>query len=227
MQARVLQAHDDEDLRLSVWDRLQQGGYSVETAADGLEGLTKAIGGGFHLLILDAKLPRVSGLDVCRELRRAGYRIPILLLTECSQSNGKIAGLRIGADDCLAKPVDVEEVFLRAQALLRRSSVLVDPASSYCFGPIRVDFRRTEVFRDDTPLDLSAKEFHLLQYFIANRGETLSRQTLLRDVWAYRSTPSTRTVDVHVSWLRQKLEDDPKLPRWIITLHGIGYKFLG
>jgi two-component system alkaline phosphatase synthesis response regulator PhoP len=227
MLPRVLQAQDDEDLRLSLWGRLRQGGYSVETAADGLEGLTKAIAGGFHVLILDAALPQVSGLDVCRALRRAGYDIPILLLVDCSQTNGKIAALRMGADDCLTKPVDIEEVFLRVQALLRRSSVVLDPASSYCFGPIRVEFRRTEVFRDDTLLDLSAKEFHLLRYFITNRGATLSRQTLLREVWAYRSTPSTRTVDVHVSWLRQKLEDDPKLPRWIITVHGMGYKFLG
>jgi two-component system alkaline phosphatase synthesis response regulator PhoP len=150
-----------------------------------------------------------------------------LLLVDCNQSNERIQGLRIGADDCLAKPVELEETLLRVQGLLRRSVPPLDPKSTYCFGPIRVEFRRTEVFRGDTLLDLSAKEFYLLRYFITNRGATLSRQTLLREVWAYRSTPSTRTVDVHVSWLRQKLEDDPKLPRWIITVHGLGYKFLG
>ncbi len=227
MSPRVLQAQDDEDLRLSLWDRLRRAGYSVETVADGLDGLAKAITGGFHLLILDATLPRVSGLDVCQALRRTGCDIPILLLTDRAEGNGKIVGLRIGADDCLAKPVDVEEVLLRVQSLLRRSIAAPDAISHYHFGSVRVEFLRTEVLRDGRLLDLSAKEFQLLKYFIANRGKTLSRQTLLREVWAYRSTPSTRTVDVHVSWLRQKLEDDPKLPRWIVTVHGMGYKFLG
>ncbi len=227
MPPRILLVQDEEGLRLSLWDRLREEGYRIETAADGVEGLTKAVGGSFNLVILDAMLPRINGLDVCRALRQAGQDVPIVLFTAFDHSDDKILGLRVGADDCLTKPVEPEEFLLRMQALLRRSSLPPQPSPSYRFGSIRVEFRRTEVFRGHTLLDLSAKEYQLLRYFITNRGTTLSRQILLREVWAYRSTPSTRTVDVHVSWLRQKLEDDPKLPQWIVTVHGIGYKFLG
>jgi two-component system, OmpR family, alkaline phosphatase synthesis response regulator PhoP len=170
-------------------------------------------------------LPRRNGLDVCRDLRQGGTKTPILMLTARSQTFDKVVGLKIGADDYLAKPFEMAELLARVEALLRRP-VLRDTAV-YQFGPIRFDARRTEVRRDGKLLLLSAREFQLLRYFVEHRGETVPRDELLRVVWGYKSAPSTRTVDVHVAWLRQKLEVDPKRPKWIVTVHGLGYRFSG
>jgi two-component system alkaline phosphatase synthesis response regulator PhoP len=199
----------------------------VETASDGAEGLEKALGGEFSLIILDLMLPKKSGFDVCDELRQAGVSTPVLMLTARGQTMDKVLGLKIGADDYLTKPFEMVELLARLEALLRRSATSGRVSSTYSFGPIRVDFRSTEVYRDGAMLALSAKEFQLLQYFIEHSGETLSREKLLHEVWDYQSTPSTRTVDVHVAWLRQKIEQDPRHPQWILTVHGMGYKFAG
>ena len=225
MAQRILLVEDEPGLRLTLQDRLQAEGYAVETASEGDEGFSKAFSGGFDLIILDVMLPNRSGIDICRDLRQSGHNTPILMVTARSQTVDKVLGLKIGADDYLTKPFEMLELLARIEALLRRSSPQQAPSASYEFGKIRVDSRSTEVTRNGELLNLSAKEFQLLRYFIEHDRETLSRETLLQRVWGYRSTPSTRTVDVHVAWLRQKLEDDPKNPRWILTVHGMGYKF--
>ena len=188
----------------------------------------RATSGGFDLILLDVMLPAKSGVDVCRDLRSQGEQTPILMLTAKSQTIDKVLGLKIGADDYLTKPFEMLELLARIEALLRRSKG--SPKSmpeNYEFGSVRVDLRGTRVFRGKEELTLSAKEFQLLQYFIEHRDETLARDKLLREVWGYQSAPSTRTVDVHVAWLRQKIETDIKKPQWIVTVHGLGYRFAG
>jgi len=226
MNKSVLLVEDEPGLRMTLGDRLRSEGYEVQTAADGEEGLRRASGEPFDLIILDVMLPRKNGLDVCRDLRVEGVRTPVLMLTARGETIDKVLGLKIGADDYLTKPFEMLELLARVEALLRRTERA--PAGAiFRFGDVRVDLRSTEVQRGGRPLALPAKEFQLLRYFLEHRGETLSRETLLADVWGYDSTPSTRTVDVHIAWLRQKLEPDPERPTWIVTVRGLGYKFTG
>lgn len=226
MSHRILLVEDEPGLRMTLGDRLRNEGYAVETAADGEEGLNRAAGEHFDLIILDVMLPRKSGFDVCRDLRQRGVYTPVLMLTALGQTGDKVLGLKIGADDYLTKPFDMLELLARLEALLRRAPS-PQLAAVHEFGAIRMDFRKAEVLRDGKPVTLSAKEFQLLRYFIEHRGETLTREELLTKVWGYGAAPSTRTVDVHVAWLRQKLEQDPKRPQLILTVHGLGYKFAG
>lgn len=226
MTERVLLVEDEEDLRMTLSDRLKGEGYTVECASDGVEGLSKAIAGGFNLIILDVMLPRKSGFDVCRDIRKAGITAPVLMLTARGQLVDKVLGLKIGADDYLTKPFEMLELLARMEALIRRGAAQpTEPSGIQQFGPIQVDFRGTTVFRDGRVVPLSAREFRLLRYFVQNRGATLSREVLLRDVWGYSEDTFTRTVDVHVGSLRQKLERDPKQPTMIVTIPGLGYKF--
>jgi two-component system, OmpR family, alkaline phosphatase synthesis response regulator PhoP len=228
MNERILLVEDEPGLRITLSDRLRSEGYHVETAADGEEGLERAAGEPFDLIVLDIMLPRMSGLNVCRDLRQRGFTMPILMLTARGQTVDKVIGLKLGADDYMTKPFEMPELLARIEALLRRARQMpVQPGAIHRFGSIQVDLRGTEVLRDGKQVPLSAKEFQLLRYFIEHPGETLSRETLLSDVWGYGETMSTRTVDVHVAWLRQKLENDPKQPQLIVTVHGLGYKFQG
>jgi two-component system alkaline phosphatase synthesis response regulator PhoP len=175
-------------------------------------------------------LPGGTGFDVCRTLRQRGVQTPILMLTARGQVIDRVVGLKLGADDYLVKPFEMAELLARIEALLRRSSTSGSSdvtAESYRFGDIAVDFRRAEVTKSGKVLELSAREFKLLRYFIEHRGAALTRDELLNEVWGYNAMPSTRTVDVHVAWLRQKLEDNPRHPEYIHTVHGLGYKFVG
>jgi len=227
MEPRILLVEDDPGLRLTLTHRLESEGYAVVTAADGEDGLARASAEGFDLVILDVMLPKKSGFDVCRDLRQRGVATPVIMLTARHQVVDRVVGLKLGADDYLAKPFEMAELLARVEARLRRRNLGEPPPSVYRFGPISVDFRRTEVARDGQPVELSAKEFQLLKYFVTHRGATLSRNELLDEVWGYDSMPTTRTVDVHVAWLRRKLEANPKHPQFILTLHGLGYKFVG
>ena len=196
---------------------MSKAGYIVTDARDGLAGLELATRETFDVIVLDLMLPGQNGLTVCEKLRQAGASVPILMLTARRQTKDKVAGLRTGADDYLTKPFQMAELLARIEALLRRPGQVAGKAPvRYQFGPIQIDLRRTEVFRDSKLVPLSAKEFQLLRYFAEHRGATLSRDELLRDVWGYGALPSTRTVDVHVAWLRQKLESDPKNPQIIL-----------
>jgi two-component system, OmpR family, alkaline phosphatase synthesis response regulator PhoP len=229
MASRILLVEDEPGLRLSLTDRLDSEGYSVETAADGEEGFTRAASEDFDLVILDVMLPRKNGFDVCRDLRRKGVATPVLMLTARGQVVDRVVGLKLGADDYLIKPFEMAELLARVEARLRGTprSPLGRAADRYRFGSVHVDFRRAEVERDGNPVGVSAKEFQLLKFFIEHRGETLSRDELLNGVWGYDAMPSTRTVDVHVAWLRRKVEPNPRHPQFILTLHGLGYKFVG
>ncbi|MGH9352910.1 MAG: response regulator transcription factor [Terriglobia bacterium] len=229
MNKKILLIEDEPGLVLTLSDRLCKEGYEVDHAKDGERGLEMALESAFDLIILDVMLPRKTGLDVCRDLRQQGMSTPILMLTARAQVVDKVLGLKLGADDYLAKPFDMLELLARVEALLRRPSR--SPGSSaysaYQNGSLRVDFRSTTVWRDDEKVALSAREFQLLHYLIKHRGETVSREELLKEVWGYDATPNTRTVDVHVAWLRQKIEDDPKHPQLIQTVQGFGYRFAG
>jgi len=228
MDEKILLVEDEPGLVATLGDRLRSEGYRIETAQNGEEGLTRATSDYFDLIVLDIMLPRKSGLNVCRDLRQQGFATPILMLTARGQTADKVVGLKIGADDYLTKPFDMLELLARVEALLRRAPrAAVGPSPIYQFGHIRVDFRRTEVSRDGTPVALSAREFQLLRYFTEHRGATLSRKELLREVWGYSGAQLTRTVDVHVASLRRKLEADPGNPQFILTVLGFGYKFAG
>jgi len=225
---RVLVVEDEPGLRLTLSDRLTSEGYAVDTASDGEAGLAQATRGAYDLIVLDVMLPRMNGFDVCRAVRQRGVTTPILMLTARGQVVDRVVGLKLGADDYLTKPFETIELTARLEALMRRRSLGVQPGGdSYRFGDVVVDFRRTEVTRGGRAVDLSAREFKLLRHFIAHRGATLSRDELLSEVWGYDEMPMTRTVDVHVAGLRQKIESNPKNPEFIHTIHGLGYKFTG
>ena len=226
MHANLLLVEDEQALLMTVGDRLRNEGYVVEYATDGDEGFEKATQLPFDLIILDIMLPRRSGFVVCRDIRQAGVITPILMLTARSQTEDKVMGLKIGADDYVTKPFEMQELTARIEALLRRApSSPALSSDSYQFGSIFVDLRGTEVTREGEAVDLSAREFQLLRYFIGHPGSTLSRDELLKQVWGYSAKVYTRTVDVHVASLRQKLENDPRQPRFILTVQGLGYKF--
>jgi two-component system alkaline phosphatase synthesis response regulator PhoP len=226
MNSHILLIEDEPGLVLTLSDRLRSEGYAVDALYEGTDAVERATRQRFGLIILDVMLPGKGGFEVCEELRQRGVSTPVLMLTARSQMADKVKGLKIGADDYLTKPFEMPELLARVEALLRRGNRLgLEGPEFYDFGPFHVDMRRSEVLRDGSPAELSSKEFQLLRYLLEHRGRTLSREELLKEVWGYTSAPSTRTVDVHVAWLRQKLEADPKQPRYIVTVHGKGYKF--
>jgi two-component system alkaline phosphatase synthesis response regulator PhoP len=231
--SKVLLVEDEPGLVMTLTDRLMAEGYEVESATDAPSGLEMAASGSFDAILLDVMLPGGNGVDVCRTLRQRGLQTPILMLTAKGQVVDKVVGLKLGADDYLVKPFEMAELLARIEALLRRSAAsngstqATMTADSYKFGDVSVDFRKAEVNKAGQPLDLSAREFKLLKYFVEHRGAALTRDELLNEVWGYNAMPSTRTVDVHVAWLRQKLEDNPRHPQFILTVHGLGYKFVG
>jgi Response regulators consisting of a CheY-like receiver domain and a winged-helix DNA-binding domain len=228
MNCRVLLVEDEATLYLLLRERLEREGYSVTACKDGEQGLTQPLGGTFDLLLLDIKLPGQSGFDVCRELRRHCVHVPVLMLTARGDLKDRVKGLKTGADDYLVKPFEVAELLARMEALLRRANSLplhlMD--SLFSFGNVVVDLRNEEVLRHGSPIELTGREFELLRYFVSHPDVRISREVLLKQVWGYQGLPNTRTVDVHIAQLRQKLELNPKSPRHILTAHRSGYKFV-
>jgi len=225
---RVLLVEDEPGLVLTLTDRLQSEGYEVGAASDGPAGLQRASRERWDVILLDVMLPGASGFDVCRDLRQRGVTTPVIMLTARGQVVDKVLGLKLGADDYVTKPFDMLELTARIEVQLRRAATAAGSgAKQYSFGEVAVDFRKAEVTRGGQPIELSAREFLLLKYFIEHREATLTRDELLNEVWGYHSMPSTRTVDVHVAWLRQKIEPNPRHPQYILTMHGMGYKFIG
>lgn len=223
----ILLVEDEKGLIITLTDRLVSEGFEVTSANDGKKGFDAAISGNFDLIILDVMLPKKNGYDVCRDLRQKGINTPILMLTAKGETIDKVLGLKLGADDYLTKPFEVIELLARVEALLRRSPHQMNgsTAQAFRFGTVMIDFKRAEVVKDQEAVELSAMEFKLLQYLIENRGTVHSRDALLDAVWGYDAMPTTRTVDVHIAWLRQKLEENPRHPQFIQTVHGFGYKF--
>lgn len=227
MNHRILLVEDEPSLVLTLSDRLVSEGYHVEAVEDGDTGFNRGLEGSFDLLILDVMLPGKNGFDICRDLRAQKVETPILMLTARGDVVNKVVGLKLGADDYLAKPFEMMELLARVEALLRRSRATRSPDSGgFTFGLIRVDLRRGEVLKDGEAVEISALEYKLLRYFIEHRHTVISRDRLLDKVWGYDATPYTRTVDVHVAALRQKLEPQPSRPQYIVTVHGRGYKFV-
>jgi two-component system alkaline phosphatase synthesis response regulator PhoP len=226
MSAHVLLIEDEAGLVTTISDLLRAKGFTVDSASDGLTGLAKAERGRFDLIILDVMLPRMSGLDVCRALRAQGNDVPVLMLTAKTRLADRVAGLQLGADDYLTKPFETPELLARIDALLRRlQKGSFAPVLSFQFDSIEINFATGEVRKDRVPVTLAAKEIELLRYLIDHRGKVVSRDELLEGVWEYQPGVSSRTVDVHVAWLRQKLEDEPQAPRHIHTVRGVGYRF--
>ncbi|HEX9669779.1 MAG TPA: response regulator transcription factor [Thermoanaerobaculia bacterium] len=223
----VLIVEDDEAMSVALRDGFEYEGYSVTLAKDGEAGLQLASAATPDLVVLDVMLPRMTGLDVCKQLRAGGSGVPIIMLTARGQEIDKVIGLKLGADDYVTKPFGFMELMARAEAVLRRSTGKAAAPDGYRFGEVALDFRRHEATKGGARLELSPREFQLLGFFVQHRGEVVTRETLLDAVWDYNSIPFTRTVDMHIAKLRKKLEDEPGDPRWIVTVHRLGYKFTG
>ena len=228
MSSRILLVEDEPALALTLSDLLEAEGYSVETAGDGESGLAKALGDSWDLIVLDVMLPRKNGLEVCRELRQRGKDVAVLMLTAKSQLTDRVVGLKLGADDYLTKPFEPPELLARIEALLRRiKKDKLHPVVRFEFGDVAVDFEQGDVKKAGIAIALAAKELDLLRYLVNHRGKVVSREELLEGVWEYQPGVSSRTIDVHVAWLRQKLEDNPANPKHIHTVRGVGYRFSG
>jgi DNA-binding response OmpR family regulator len=227
VSGRILIVEDEPGLVLTLGDRLRSEGYEVESAETGDLGARRAREGSFDLVLLDVALPGKNGFDVLRDLRQQRVATPVIMLTARGQVLDRVLGLKLGADDYLAKPFDMMELVARVEAVLRRKQASPAEAGGHSFGEIRVDFRRAEVQRNGTVVELSSLEFKLLRHFIEHRGALVTRRELLEHVWGYPGVLQTRTVDVHVASLRQKVERHPAKPEHIITVHRMGYRFVG
>lgn len=212
---------------LGLKDNCEYEGYEVLVARDGEEGIWLALNQKPDLILLDIMLPKLSGLDVCQQLRKQGVEIPIIMLTARGQEIDKVVGLEVGADDYVTKPFGVKELMARVRAQLRRAGRELAELETYSFGDVTLNFRTYQATKAGRAVDLSAREFELLKYFIRHRGQAVTREDLLDKVWGVNRYPFSRTVDNHIAKLRQKIESSPSEPRYIITLHRIGYKFLG
>jgi len=225
--AKILIVEDEPNMVAGLRDNFEFEGYQVITAGDGLEGLQKALDESPDLVVLDVMMPRMSGLEVCKQLRAKRATLPIIMLTARGQEVDKVVGLELGADDYVTKPFSIRELLARVKAILRRAAASPKNQEHHSFADVEVDLRRCRVVKSGKLLDVSSKEFELLKYFISHSGETLSRDRLLEDVWGYDNFPTTRTVDTHLVRLRQKLEPDPEQPQYFLTVHGTGYRFVG
>lgn len=223
--AKILIVEDEPKMVAGLRDNFEYEGYEVLTAHDGVEGLDRALSTSPDLIVLDVMMPRMSGLDVCRNLKQKRPSIPIIMLTARGQEVDKVVGLELGADDYVTKPFSIRELLARVKAVLRRSHTLPQEQDKYTFGDIEVDMHTCRVTKDGKLLDFTSKEYELLKYFLCHPGENLSRERLLDEVWGYEAQTNSRTVDAHLVRLRQKLEPIPEQPRFFLTVHGTGYKF--
>jgi two-component system alkaline phosphatase synthesis response regulator PhoP len=225
--SKVLIVEDDPAISFALRDGFEFEGWTVVSSEDGAAALELARDRSLDLMILDVMLPNVSGLDVCRQLRGAGNDLPIIMLTARGQEIDRVLGLKLGADDYVTKPFSFTELMARAEALLRRVRNQVKPKTLHRAGNLSICFDEMTVARNGELLDLTAREFRLLQYFVEHRGKVVTRDQLLDAVWGYNSFPASRTVDMHIAKLRQKIEETPNQPRLLVTVHGSGYKFVG
>jgi DNA-binding response OmpR family regulator len=225
--ARILIVEDELPMRTALHDCLSGQNYRVLVASDGESGLAKALAEKPDLLLLDVMMPRLDGFALCAELRRLGRTVPVLMLTAKGRVDDRVRGLDSGADDFLSKPFSREELLARVRALLRRAHLATAPLSSLVLGDVRIDFVRQRAWRRETPLHFTAKEFAMLRLLANSAGTPVTRERFLDLVWGYTAFPTTRTVDKHIVGLRTKIEVDPERPRFIETVHGIGYRLSG
>jgi len=225
--AKILIVEDQKDMVTGLVFNLEAQGHKVSAAYDGEAGLSSAEREKPDLIVLDIMLPKKDGFEVCRELRRKGHDVPILMLTARREEADKVLGFEIGADDYLTKPFGLSEFLARVKALLRRGPGKDVQAETYRFGTVEIDFKNYRAIKDGVPVDLTQREFEMMRLFVKNRDKVISRNRFLNEIWGYDRFPTTRTVDAHIAGLRQKLETDPEHPRFIVTAHGFGYKFIG
>jgi two-component system alkaline phosphatase synthesis response regulator PhoP len=225
---KILIVDDDEDIGRGLEIDLTREGYKALRVTNGQAGIDSAIRNNPDLVLLDVAMPGVNGFDVCRELRQKGFEAPIIMLTAKSEEIDRVVGLEIGADDYVPKPFSLRELQARIRARLRRTApASPDGLSRYCFDDVEIDFDKLRATRKNQELDLSPREFEILRLLIQNRGDVVTRDKLLDTVWGYDSFPTTRTVDNHIMKLRKKLEDDPANPKYLLSIYGEGYKFVG
>jgi len=221
---RILFVEDEPAFAVAMIDRLESEGYRVEWTQTGAAAYDMARRQSFDLMVLDVMLPEKNGFDICRDLRREGVHTPVLMLTARGEVVDRVLGLKLGADDYVQKNCEPMELMARIEALLRRSASVVAAPDRAEFGAVRVDFRKHEVTRDGKPLTLSPVEFRLLEYLIQRRGDVVTREELLMNVWSLQADTLSRTVDVHIAGLRRKIEADSRYPRFLLTVKGSGYK---
>jgi len=228
MKKKILIIEDEEDLVKGLKLNLSDEGYEVDFALNGVEGLRKALEETPDLIILDIMLPEMDGLEVCRELRQKNIAIPIIMLTAKGEEIDKVVGLEIGADDYITKPFSIRELLARIKAHLRRAEREEKAVPKvYSFGDVEIDFAHFKVRRRGEELDFTSIEMEILKYFIAHRGEVVARDDFLDKIWGYESYPTTRTIDNHILKLRKKIEEDPAHPKYILSVYGGGYRFVG
>jgi two-component system, OmpR family, alkaline phosphatase synthesis response regulator PhoP len=226
MNSRILIVEDEPGILLVIADLLRAENYEVETAADGKAGLHCATGRKFDLLILDVMLPGMNGFEICHTVRQQGFDSAILMLTAKGQIPDRVHGLQNGADDYLVKPFNPDELVARVKALLRRvHKEDLTPVIKFQFGNVTVDFPGAKFCKNGKAISLAAKEVELLRFLVNHRNQILSREQILKQVWSEQHFITERTVDVHIAWLRQKLEDNPESPKHILTVRGEGYRF--
>ena len=224
---KILIVDDEPNMRLGLKDNLEFEGYEVDFAADGQAGLQKILDSDFDLILLDVMMPKLSGFDVCKTIRKKGINTPVILLTAKDQEIDKVLGLELGADDYVTKPFSIRELSARIKAVLRRGESLKTEENKVRIGRTDINFRNYTAFEEDKSIQMSHKEFEILNYLWKHRNLTVTREDLLEKIWGYEETPTTRTVDNFILKLRQKIEIDPNHPGIIITVHGIGYKLIG
>jgi DNA-binding response OmpR family regulator len=220
----ILVIDDDESLRDTIGLMLEKEGFRPVLVADGTAGLEQASAAKPNLILIDLRMPGISGVDVCKQLRARGANTPVIVLSALGDEIDKVLLLEIGADDYVVKPFGTRELLARIRALLRRTGQ--GPPAALSFGAVEVDLDQRRVCRGAEEVRMTRAEFNLLAFFLQNPGRALSRDVILNSVWGYESFPNTRTVDAHVVRLRQKLEPDPETPRHFLTMHGVGYRFL-
>lgn len=221
---RMLIVEDEQALALGLSDLFSSAGYLVSTAVSGEDATTLCTAERFDIVVLDILLPGKNGFDVCAELKTRSPQLPIVMLSARTAATDKVHGLRIGADDYVGKPFDALELLARVDAVLRRAAPRRQ-ADSFELDALRIDWRRSEAFRNDVPVKLSARQFQLLAYLVERRGQLVTREQLQRDVWGFADDVSTRTVDIHIARLRKAIERNPASPRLIVTVQGLGYRF--
>jgi DNA-binding response OmpR family regulator len=226
---RILVVEDELNMRRGLRDNLEFEGYEVDTAEDGADGLNKILSNNYNLIVLDVMMPKMSGLDVCKEIRKKGITTPVILLTAKGEEIDKVLGLELGADDYVTKPFSLRELLARIKAILRRGENLSGKESeneNINIGKLEIDFASYTAKAGKEEVQMSSKEFDILHYLWKNRNKTVSRDSLLNEIWGYDEAPTTRTVDNFILKLRQKVEKDANHPKIIITVHGIGYKLI-
>ncbi len=223
---RILIVEDEPNMRMGLVDNLEFEGYEVDIAVDGEEGLTKATEDKYNLILLDVMLPKISGFEVCKQTRAKGIKTPIILITAKGEEIDKVLGLELGADDYVTKPFSVRELLARIKAVLRRGAPEGENGDEAVIGRLHVNFKTYTAVVSGTEVAMSHKEYEILKYLWQNKNNTVSRDSLLNDIWGYEESPTTRTVDNFILKLRQKVESDPNHPKIILTVHGIGYKLI-